>query len=357
MIDIVSVGAGGGSIVWIDSGGMLQVGPRSSGAVPGPACYGRGGEEPTVTDANVSRGLIRPHRQLAGRFPLDGAAASAALAMVADALGRDVKGFAEDVCRIADTTMADAIRVVSVERGRDPRNYTLVAYGGAGPLHAAGVAAELNIGSVLVPPYPGLISAYGLVVAGYRRDFAVTEAADLETLSVDELARVFERLEDHARSEARRQGIPLGSVELARALDMRYRGQGFELTVPLGAGSLADGHDALRRQFHAAHATRYGHSRSHDRVQVVTYRVTASVPASRPGPPAVELGATREPEVGQVVIGGSLLSCRFLWRSALFPGHTFDGPAVVEEETSTTFVPEGWQATVEPSTSLLLERK
>ena len=226
MLDIVSIGAGGGSIVWLDSGRMLQIGPQSAGADPGPASYGRGGSLPTTTDANVLRGLIRPGHFLGGEISLDRQAAEMAFSGLARQTGSPPEALAEDVYRVASSTMANAIRLVSTERGHDPRDYTLVAYGGAGPLHAASVAEELGIGRIVIPPYPGLISAYGLLVGNFQRDFARTDARPLGDSTVDQVRAGFAELTDAALEEVAEQGIETESCHVRLGLDLRYRGQG-----------------------------------------------------------------------------------------------------------------------------------
>ncbi|MEV1174971.1 hydantoinase/oxoprolinase family protein [Nonomuraea sp. NPDC049784] len=354
MVDIATVGAGGGSIVGLDPGGMLQVGPRSAGADPGPACYGRGGTAATVTDANVTRGLIRPGHFLGGRHALDPEAAISSLKALARELERTPAQLAEDVFRIANVAMAGAIRLVSTERGHDPRDHTLVAYGGAGPLHAAAVADELGITSVLVPPHAGLMSAYGLLSSDFQRRFAVTRVADLAELAPEELDEVFAELLAEARAEIATQGVDPGGVVAEFELDLRYRGQGFELTVPVPQGVSPEEAAGL---FHEAHALRYGHSTPAKAVQVVTYRLTLRVPREDTALPAVPVEGPARREDLPVVIGGEERSCAFLWRESLPPGFTAEGPAVVEEETATTYVPPGWTATVDPATNLLLTRE
>ncbi|WP_336216790.1 hydantoinase/oxoprolinase family protein [Nonomuraea sp. LPB2021202275-12-8] len=366
MVDIATVGAGGGSIVGLDPGGMLQVGPRSAGADPGPACYGRGGAEPTVTDANVTRGLIRPGHFLGGRHALDRAAATTALGnLAADVertstpgtpaagLKRTPAQLAEDVFRIANVVMAGAIRLVSTERGHDPRDHTLVAYGGAGPLHAAAVADELGIKGVLVPPHAGLMSAYGLLSSDFQRRFAVTRVDELAGLAPGELGEVFGELLADARAELAAQGVGPAGVVVEHELDLRYRGQGFELTVPVPPG--VDPETAARL-FHEAHALRYGHSTPAKAVQVVTYRLTLRVPSTDTALPAVQVDGDVRREDLPVVIGGEERTCAFLWRASLPPGYAIAGPAVVEEDTATTFVPPGWTAAVDRATNLVLTR-
>jgi N-methylhydantoinase A len=358
MIDLVSVGAGGGSLVWIDSGGMLQVGPQSAGAEPGPACYGRGGDGATATDANVVRGLLRPHRFLGGRMLLDRDAARRALMTIAAKLGVTPERLAEDVFRVASTTMANAIRLVSVERGYDPRDYTLVAYGGAGPLHAAAVAEDLDVSRVLVPPYPGLLSAFGLLVADFRRDFARTDVQAISQLTTDRVVEGFQSLARAALDEVAAGGLDRARAQVIGGLDMRYRGQGFELTVPVSVEQVAaDGMEGLAKRFHRLHEQRYGHSAPREEVQVVTYRVTVVVPQPKPARVRVCPTGAKPPDTVPLLWQDRPVPCAFWWRAALETGQEISGPAVIEEDTATTFVPPGWTMRSDDVGNLRLERR
>ncbi len=357
MLDIETVGAGGGSIAWLDPGGMLQVGPRSAGADPGPACYGFGGEAATTTDANVARGLIRPGHFLGGALDLDVEAARQVVGQVAAETGRDLNQTAEDIARIADVTVSNALRLVSTERGYDPRGYTLVAYGGAGPLHAAGVAAQLNITHVLVPPSPGLLSAYGLLAGAFQRDFARTNVTPLDGPGFANLDAVFAEIREQARDEIRSFGIDPASCDEALALDMRYRGQGYELTLPVTVSELARGTASnLATRFHAFHRQRYGHATPGEPVETVTFRLSLSRPFDAATELRVATGHATEFDTGQIVVDGNDTGCRFYWRASLPPGWRADGPAVIEEPTATTYVPPGWAVGVDDGTNLRLER-
>jgi N-methylhydantoinase A len=357
MIDIISVGAGGGSIAWRDSGGMLQVGPRSAGAAPGPACYGLGGTAATTTDANVVRGLIRPGHFLGGDIELDVGAARAAIERAAAEIDCEPERFAEDVYRIATATMANAIRLVSTERGYDPRRYTLVAYGGAGPLHAASVAEQLDINRVLVPPYPGLLSAYGLLAGRFQRDFARTAVTVLATQTADSIRNVFADLLEQARREIAAYDIDPDECAVDYGLDMRYRGQGFELTLPLDT---ADQHGLnpadLAPRFHELHRTRYGHATPSEPIEVVTYRLSLTRGFDAPAALRVRDGDARPLEELPIVIDGRPVACQFHWRPSLRPGFSAGGPRVIEEPTATTFVPPSWSLRVDEHTNILLER-
>ena len=357
MIDIETVGAGGGSIAGLDAGGMLQVGPRSAGAAPGPACYGFGGNEATTTDANVVRGLIRPGHFLGGALDLDIDAARAAVTQVASALGQDAHRAAENIARIADVTMANALRLVSTERGYDPRRYTLVAYGGAGPLHAAGVAGQLNIERVLIPPHPGLLSAFGLLAGRFQRDFARTQVTALDADGYAALTPAFAELREQAHRETASFDIDPAACDESLALDMRYRGQGYELTLALTRAELARaGAEQLAARFHEYHRQRYGHATPQEPVEIVTLRLTLSQAFDAPSRLRAPTGAGPGDESATIVIDGAETTCRFYWRASLPAGFTAEGPAVIEEPTATTYIPPGWRVHVDPSTNLRLAR-
>ena len=306
MVDIHTVGAGGGSIGWRDPGGALRVGPRSAGAEPGPACYGRGGTEPTVTDANLVLGHLSADVPLAGGVELDAGAAHAAVERLAGELGLDVRACAEGIVRVANSEMVRALRVMTVERGIDPRGFALLAFGGAGPLHAAAIAEELGMTKILVPRASGVLSALGLAAADRRADAQ-------RTVLGDEEARV-----DALRDEV--AGALGAEPEIEVAWDLRYRGQSHELTVR-GAER-----DELRERFEALHEERYGHRDPDGEVELVTVRVTGRLPAA-----PVDFGAPAGEEV--------------------------DGPTVVALPEATLVVPEGWGGTTDDTGTLVLERR
>jgi N-methylhydantoinase A len=348
-VDLVTVGAGGGSLAARDPGGFLAVGPRSAGARPGPACYGRGGTLPTVTDAQVVAGILRPARFFGGRLALDVAAAEAALAT----LGEPPAVAADAVLRTVNAGMAQAVRLVSTARGIDPRDFVLVAYGGGGPLHGALVAEELGMSRVLVPWSPGLCSAFGLLVADTVVDLVATRLAPLSDVSFD--APALDRLGARCAEAARAHGLAKGSWQAEYGLDLRYAGQAFELTVWLPATPL--GAAAIREAFEALHAERYGYRRASLAVEVVNERARVVRPAGAvPSPPAPPASPAPQPEHGTVRLLGQDRDAVFLPRAALPAGFTCDGPAVIEEASATTLVPEGWRLAVLPSGDLLLER-
>jgi len=341
MIDIATVGAGGGSIADVDRGGMLTVGPQSAGADPGPAAYGKGGTAFTVTDANVLAGRIRPLAFFGGRLPLDAQRAEAALVTLADRAGLSRVETLDGVFRLVNVTMAQAVRLVTIQRGHDPREYTIVAYGGSGPLHAAAVAADLGITRVLVPVNPGLVSAYGLLIADTRQDFSMTRVTPVAALTDAAVAKVFAELEARAQREFAEYARPWTDVRCHRELDMRYAGQAYEIPIPCDGLSVA----AIAQAFHEGHRTRYGHAVADEAVEVVGYRLIAVAPSSlrriRPAPPRDRVRTAR--------------ARGYHARHELEPGVAIAGACVVEEPTATTFIPEGWTARVDQIGNLILE--
>ncbi|MGB9826565.1 MAG: hydantoinase/oxoprolinase family protein, partial [Desulfofundulus sp.] len=275
MLDIHTIGAGGGSIGWVDSGGALRVGPSSAGAEPGPACYGQGGTEPTVTDANLVLGRINPNRNLNSALSLNPRLARKYLEeKIARPLNLTVEEAAAGMIRVVNAAMARAIRVVSVQRGHDPRDFTLIAFGGAGPLHAVELARELNIPHVLIPRYPGVTSALGMLQADVRRDYVRTVLLLLEKTEPDKLAELYTPLEEKGRRELEKEGFSLPDITMTRQADLRYQGQSYTLTLPLPAGQLtAEDLSILRRSFHLLHRQEYGFCREKAPLEVVNLRL------------------------------------------------------------------------------------
>ncbi len=358
MLDVHTIGAGGGSIAFVDAAGAFRVGPRSAGAVPGPACYGLGGEDPTVTDAHVVLGRIDPDRFLGGHMRLDVERASAVFERLADELGLGLAEAAEGAITIANANMARALRSRTVEKGHDPREFALVAFGGAGPLHAAEVADSLDIPEVLVPPYPGITSASGLLTSDLKYDQMQTVFMVQGDVDEARLNKTLQQLEDELRGRLRRDGVAENAIEVARMLDCRYAGQGYELRL-----LLSDGHfsEADLDSFHALHEREYGHS-FQDPIEIVNARVSAV--GRRP-----ELTRLSEPtaasETGLVGerdsifrVNGALesLSTRFYDRQALQIGQPLPGPAIVFHPDTTTLVPPQWTASAHESGNLSLRR-
>jgi len=357
MLDIVTVGAGGGSIAAADKGGILGVGPQSAGADPGPACYGRGGTAFTVTDANLLLGRIRPHRFFGAKMILDVDAAQGGLDQLAGSIGLSNMDTAEGVIRLANVTMAQAMRLVSVERGFDPRDYAIVAYGGCGPLHAALLAEELSVGQVLVPRDPGILSAHGLLIVDTKQDFVLTRITPVDRLKLEDLKNVFADLDQKAIDELKGYGFQESDIRLGHALDLRYIGQAYELT--LDADDFYMGNipiDGLSDRFRALHRRNYGHATG-EPVEVVNYRVSAVVPTA-----IQEMywpqEASKEPifETGRLYLNGTWVDANFYDRMSLPVHYQIEGPAVVEEDTATTYIPPGWVGKVDTGANLLLTR-
>jgi N-methylhydantoinase A len=358
MVDLTTVGAGGGSIAWVDAGGALRVGPESAGADPGPACYGHGGTDPTVTDAAVVLGYIGEASALGGDLELDVDAAREALADLADQadLGSearssgldDTAAAARGVYRVANATMTRAIRSVTTERGHDPRRFGLAAFGGAGPMHAAALADALGIGTVVVPRACGVLSAYGLLAADEKHDAARTHRAPLDDLAVDVVERVYDDLAD----EVRRDASDPSAAGIERAADCRYVGQSFELTVPVD-GPVDPA--SLEGRFHDSHETAAGY-RMDDAVELVTLRTTATVERE---PRAVGYAGEGEPRKGtrSVVFDDERHETSVYAREALAPGRGIDGPAILEATESTAVVPPSWGAVVADDGSVVLSRE
>ncbi len=359
VIDLAEVSAGGGSIAWIDPGGALRVGPESAGAEPGPVCYGQGGLRPTVTDADLVLGYLNPTALLGGALPVDLARARAAIEdQIARPLKMGVLGAAAGIVDVVNAGMAAALRIVSVERGYDAREFALVAFGGAGPVHAARLAEELTIPQVIVPPIPGGFSALGLVASDIRRDYARTFYAPLASARLDEMAAVYDAMEREARAMLRRSGVAEPRWEIARAADCRYGRQAYELTVPVASGPMAPATVArLAADFHDKHRMTYGHANPDEPVQLVNLRVSAVGKlagldlAGGRGPRAAAAARSREvyfKETGPV-------RSQVLMRDGLAPGALGAGPLIIEATDTTVVVPPGWRWRVEARGFILLE--
>ena len=359
MLDVHTIGAGGGSIAHVDGAGGFRVGPRSAGARPGPACYGHGGEEPTITDANVVLGRIDPDRFLGGEILLDRERAVEAVQALAGAVGLGLHETAEGIITIANASMARAIRSRTIEKGHDPRDFTLVAFGGAGPLHAAEVAASLDVPEVLVPPYPGITSATGLLTSDVKYDQMQTVFMIEGRIDAPRLDRELSELTELVKARLLEDGIPDDEITVSAALDCRYVGQGYELRVPLPKLRFAD--DALAA-FHRMHEQEYGHPMS-DPIEIVNLRVTATGKRPKLGRPQVTPGELEDALLGEGESvfrqNGSLGSqlTQYLERARLPLEQAVPGPAVVFQRDATVLVPPEWSAMADPSGNLLLKRR
>ena len=358
-IEVNAVGAGGGSIAWLDDGDILNVGPRSAGAQPGPACYGQGGAEPTVTDANLLLGRLGAGNPLGGKIVLDAGLAEKAIAPLAARLGLDTPALAEGIVRIAVARMVSAIKQISIADGHDPRDFMLTAYGGAGPMHAALIAEELEISRILVPPWPGTFAAFGALISEQRHDLSRTHTLQTRHATDAEIEAVFSALEAEGLALLTDEGASPDSVEFKRALGMRYLGQSWELEVevPDGARSGAE----LEAAFEAVHERRFGH-RAGGAAEIVNFKLAVLGRMSRPELPRWEPagnGVHPEKPAGQerrlVYFGGEFAQVPVHDRERLPAGAVLEGPAIIEETGSTTVVPPGWRATVRTLGDILME--
>jgi len=362
MLDINTISAGGGTIAWVDRVGVLQVGPRSAGADPGPVCYGRGGTQPTITDANLVLGYLNPDYFLGGEVGLDRAAAEQAIAkQVAEPLGLDVYRAAAGIVEIINAHMEQGIKAVSSERGHDLRDFALVAFGGAGPLHAARLAAALEIPWVLVPPYPGVTSAMGLLMSDVKHDYVRSRLQPLSETDPNDAERLFGELAAQARADLRAEGFADDQIVLQRLLDLRYAGQGYELSVPapespLDRPALA----AARQHFDALHERLHGHQAPGEPVEIVNYRLIAlarvpRIELRRQTAGSDDATAARKGERRAVFLDqADAVSCPVYDRTRLEPGHRLRGPAIVEQVDSTTVVYPGQEVLVDEYRNLIV---
>lgn len=357
VIDINTVGAGGGSIVWIDEGGMLRVGPHSAGAVPGPACYGKGGEAPTITDAHVVRQTMRPEAFLGGRMKIDRDAARRALQPIAEALGMNVEDAADSAILLANSNIVGAIQLISTERGYDPRDYVLVPYGGAGPLHAASVAEELGISKVMIPPNSGVISAYGLLASDFVFYETRTQRIVIDEKASSLVGEAYSEMRSRAEEKLQTMGLGL-DCEFRFVADMRFVGQAFEVSVEIPAERIqAMAQDELRSLFiEAHHKVFFFGGGTGKQVEIVSFRL-GTISLVEDKPVLTEVMAhqleTREIDLhfGREWHKGKLIS-----RVALKYHEVLFGPAIVEDVTSTSFIPSGWQAIKDSNDNVLVSR-
>ncbi len=360
-VDLIEIGTGGGSIAWVDDGGKLRVGPQSAGASPGPACYGAGGTAATITDADLVLGRLNPGYFLGGEMRLDAEAAQRAINGLASRLSIEPLALASGIVQIADAAMAQALRVVSVQRGYDPAAFTLVPFGGAGPLHAVSVAAEAGITSILVPPRPGVASALGLLIADLKHDFAKTMVHPIDRIDVMALEQAFTQLEARGREPLTREAMTDSQMRFERALDIRYVGQSYHLTVVLPSAPANRAMlDDARRFFDEAHFAAYGYSEPSEPCEIVNARVSAIGLIRSAG--LLEARDAR----GETAAKGK----RFVWfeatgfvdcpifdRTALVDGTNLEGPAVLEDPDATSLIHPGWRCEVLPGGALSIARQ
>lgn len=363
VIDLVEIGAGGGSIAWVDSGGVLRVGPQSAGADPGPACYGQGGQEPTITDANLVLGRLNPEYFLGGEVKLNPQLARVAIEKrCAGPLGMDVYKAANGIIEIANAAMVNALRLISVQRGYDPRDFALIGFGGAGPVHANRLAAENGIPTTIIPMSPGITCAMGLLVTDLQHDYSATLLRRVDAIDPAGLEKEFRRLEETGRAALKRDGVPASNMTFLRLVDMRYVGQSYELPVPLPRGAFTA--TRLKKavaDFHAAHERAYGHAAPAEPVELVNMRLTALGAIQRPtlkeiasgssGSPRPALKSTRQVYFAE---SGGQVKTSVYDRYRLQAGALLKGPAIVEEMDSTTVIHPGYQGAVDRFGNIVL---
>jgi N-methylhydantoinase A len=360
VIDLAEVSAGGGSIAWIDPVGALRVGPKSAGAAPGPVCYDGGGVDPTVTDANLTLGYLDPGALLAGRLAIRADKAEAAITeRLAGPLKLDVDATAAAVVSIVNNAMAEALRIVSVERGHDAREFSLVAFGGAGPMHAAELASELGVREIIIPPIPGGFSALGLVATDLKRDYVKTFYAPLTGIDPADINAVYQGMEESARDMLRATDIPESRWVFERAADLRYLRQAYELTVPAPADAVTpETLDALANGFHEKHRQTYGHENRNEIVQMVNLRLTAIGRLE-----GLDLRQTSATGGGSSMTGSrkvwfkgaSRIDCAIHDRDKMNAGAEAPGPAVIQAVDTTIVVPPGWTARADDNGYIIME--
>ena len=356
-VDVTSIGAGGGSIAWVDPSGVLKVGPRSAGAQPGPACYGRGGTEPTVTDAYVACGLIAPDEFLGGQLLLSRDLAQQGLARLGQRLARSPEEVASGILRVATAAMYAEFLPLMAQHGVDHRAFALLAYGGAGPTHAFLLAREVGIRTVVVPPSPGTLCALGCLLADLRADFVRTVYEPLDDGSRDQMASELAELETQAHAWLAEQGANKVTRDVVRWADLRYRGQSFEVPVQLSGGGLA-GVRELPELFHARHQAVYGFNDPQAAIEVINLRVQAVGGVPKPDrltPRPTEGAQPRPPRRRTLLLDGESLEATVHGREALTPGTRLNGPAIVVQYDTTTFVPPGYRVTVDEWLNLVGE--
>ena len=359
MIEIHTVGAGGGSIAHVDAGGALVVGPESAGADPGPACYGKG-DRITVTDANLVLGRLMPAQFLGGRLKLDRERSQALISDLATEIGTTAEAAALGIIRVVNANMERAIRTISLERGYDPRLFTLVPFGGAGPMHSCELARELGIPRVLIPTHPGILSALGVAIADIVKDYSRTVMLRGEDISQARLEEEFHGMEGQARGELRQEGLPAGDMVSRRYLDARYVGQSFELTIDFPSLSRrSDLRRAIANSFYQAHLQRFGYADRNEAVEIVNLRLKMELAVEKPRTSLMERGqddasAARIGET-EVIFQRGQVAATLYNRDLLAPGNRIAGPALLVQLDTTTVVPPGWDGVVDSYGNLVLE--
>ena len=354
VVDIHVIGAGGGSIAW-EEAGAVRVGPKSAGSVPGPACYGRGGIEPTVSDANLVLGRLDSSNFAGGSMTLDKDKARQAVGALGARFGLSTEAMAQGIIDIINAKMADAIRTITIRRGIDPRDFALVAYGGAGPAQAVALAQQLDIGEVVIPVMPGAFSAWGMLQTDVRHDFKMTYYGFWHQIDAADLAEKFSTLEAEGTGYLKKEGFADAEISFERFADFRYHGQEYVLTIPVPAGTIDMA--AVRASFDEAYERQYGHSSPEAQVEVANLRVAALGTLFRPGIPDPAVLGRTTPRARKVYFDGAEHDAAVLNRDEFAKGEAIEGPAIIEEATATTILPPDWRAEVITGGQLLLTRR
>ena len=353
IINIDTVGAGGGSLAWVENGG-LRVGPQSAGSVPGPVCYGRGGTQPTVTDANLFLGRLGQESLLNGDMTLDMASTEKAFEKLGEQIGLNATELAEGMIAIGNAKMADAMRTITVGRGIDPRDFTLVAFGGAGPMHAVELARELDIKQILIPDFPGTFSAWGMLQSDIRHDFAATHYAISDDVDISQIAALFDGMANDGFRTLTEEGVERSRMEFMRSVDLRYVGQEYTINVPLDEGlDLNSAIDA----FHDLYQARYGHALHGSPVEVINLRLTAVGRLERASVSAAAKPSTQDPLASHrdIIFNGQSYHAPIYKREALPNSKMYQSPAVVEETSATTIIPPGYTFSIDDVGNLLIQ--
>jgi N-methylhydantoinase A len=354
VVDIHVIGAGGGSIAW-EEAGAVRVGPKSAGSVPGPACYGRGGTEPTVSDANLVLGRLDSSNFAGGSMTLDKDKARQAVGALGARFGFSTEAMAQGIIDIINAKMADAIRTITIRRGIDPRDFALVAYGGAGPAQAVALAQQLDIREVLIPVMPGAFSAWGMLQTDVRHDFKMTHYGFWDQIDASDLAEKFAALEGEGTRYLRTEGFGDAEMSFERFADFRYHGQEYVLTIPVQAGAIDMA--AVRAAFDEAYDRQYGHSSPEAQVEVANLRVAALGTLERPRIPDPAVLGRTAPRTRRVYFDGAEHDSAVVNRDEFAKGQIIQGPAIIEEATATTILPPDWCAEVITGGQLLLTRR
>jgi N-methylhydantoinase A len=363
VVDMREIGAGGGSIAWTDEAGALHVGPQSSGAEPGPACYMRGGKEPTVTDANLELAILDPEYFLGGKMEISPKLGREAIKKIADYFKLSIDEAALGITRIVNINMSGLLNSMTVKRGYDPREFALVAFGGAGPIHAAAIARELKIPTIIIPPFPGVFSAWGMLMADMRHDFNQTYLKPMDEVDLDAINGIYRELEGQLMALFEREGIAVKNIVVSYGMDLRYLGQEHTLTVPAPALMKENDKPVMEKKFDALHRKVYGHNAPEEPKEIVSLKATGIAKVRKPVLKRIASGAadpSNQAKLGarKVYIGNGVYQNFGIYRrDLLLEGNRIQGPALVEEDTATTVIEADQHCSVDRYGNLIITRE